>query len=212
MSNGTFDFNVFLQDSKNTLVNPKSYFSSMKTSGGIAEPLIKAVIYGTVTGILYLLWGLLKLGSIGGGLFGGAIGIMAFIGAIITALIGLFIGAVILLIISSICKGNTDFEANMRVTASLMVIMPVSAFFGFAGGISFYLGVVITLVIQVYALWIMYHGLVESLKCNAGTSRIVCYVLLALIVLFTLIGMTGTRRASRMLNNSIEIMRDFDTN
>ena len=74
------------------------------------------------------------------------------------------------------------------------------------------LGVVITLVIQVYALWIMYHGLVESLKCNAGTSRIVCYVLLALIVLFTLIGMTGTRRASRMLNNSIEIMRDFDTN
>ncbi len=103
MSNGTFDFNEFFQDSKNTLINPKSYFSAMNTSGGIAEPLIKAVIYGTVTGVLYLLWGLLRLSSVGGGLFGSAVGIMAFIGAIITALIGLFIGALILLIISSIC-------------------------------------------------------------------------------------------------------------
>ncbi len=97
-----------------------------------------------------------------------------------------------------------------------MVIMPVSAFFGFAGGISFYLGVVITLLIQVFALWILYHGLVESLKCNAGTSRIVCYVLLALIVLFTLIGISGTRRASRMLDNysrdAREILKDLDTN
>ena len=48
----------------------------------------------------------------------GAIGIMAFIWSVIGAVIGLFIGAVILLVISSICKGSTDFEANMRVTAA----------------------------------------------------------------------------------------------
>lgn len=215
MSNGTFDFNLFIQDSKNTLLNPKSYFSSMPTSGGIAEPLIKAVIYGSVTGIIYLLWGFLKIGA-GGGLIGGAFGIMAFIWAIITALIGLFIGAVVLLLIASICKGNTDFEANLRVAASLMVILPISAFFVFVGSISFYLGVIVTLLIQVYALWLLFHALVESLKCNAGTSKIVCYVLLAIIVLFTLVGMSGTRRFSRMIDQSTkdarEILKDLDDN
>jgi hypothetical protein len=117
MSNGTFDFNLFIQESKETLLNPKSYFSTMKTSGGITEPLIKAVIYGFVTGIIALIWGLLKIGAVGGGFIGGAVGFMAFLWSIIGAVIGLFIGAVVVLIISSICKGNTDFEANLRVTA-----------------------------------------------------------------------------------------------
>ena len=44
MSNSVFDFNAFIKESKDVLVNPKSYFSTMKTTGGIAEPLIKAVI------------------------------------------------------------------------------------------------------------------------------------------------------------------------
>ena len=216
MSNGTFDFNLFLEESKNTLLNPKSYFSSMKTSGGITEPLIKAVIYGTLTGIISLLWSILKISAAGAGFIGGAVGIMAFIGSIIFALIGLFVGAVILLIIASICKGNSDYEANLRVTASLMVVMPVSAIFGFTGGISFYLGVIITLVIQAYALWLLYNGLVESLKCNAGTSRIVTYVLLALVVIITLASISGSRRAARMFDDytkdAREILKDMENN
>ncbi len=73
-------------------------------------------------------------------MFGGAFGIMILIWKIIGSIIGLFIGAVILLVISSVCKGNTDFEANVRVIAAIMVVMPISAFFGFAGHINFYLG------------------------------------------------------------------------
>lgn len=214
MSNGTFDFNEFLKESKETLLNPKSYFSTMKTSGGIAEPLIKAVIYGTITGILYLLWGVLRLGAVGGGLLGGAIGIMAFIYAIIAAVIGLFIGAVILLIISSICKGNTDFEANLRVTASVMVVMPISAFFSFATGLNIYLGLVVSLVISAYSLWLLYHGLVESLKCNAGTAKIVCYVFIAIMVLFLLLGLSARNRAARFLNDynkdARELLKDVN--
>jgi hypothetical protein len=201
MSNGTFDFNLFLQESKETLLNPKSYFSTMKTAGGIAEPLIKAVIYGTLTGIIYLLWGVLKIGAVGGGLVGGAVGIMAFIWAILAAVIGLFIGAVILLIISSICKGNSDFEANLRVTAAVMVVMPISAFLGFTMGINFYLGTVVSIAVYAYLLWLLYHGLVEALKCDANTSRITCYVLLAIMVLFMLIGMSARNKAARFLDN-----------
>src|SRR5512141_1925203 len=119
MSDTTFDLNVFIRESKDVLVNPKSYFSSIKTSGGIAEPLIKAVIYGAVAGIFVLFRSLLHLNAATGGMFGGAVGVMAFIWYIIAAVMGLFIGGAIVLVISSICKGNTDFEACARVTASV---------------------------------------------------------------------------------------------
>jgi hypothetical protein len=115
--------------------------------------------------------------------------------------IGLFIGAVILLIISSICKGNSDFEANLRVTAAVMVVMPISAFLGFTMGINFYLGTVVSLAVSAYSLWLLYNGLVEALKCDANTSRITCYVLLAIMVLFTLIGMSARNKAARFLDN-----------
>ncbi len=64
MSNGTFDFNEFIKESKDVLVNPKSYFSAMKTSGGMSEPLIKAVIYGAIAGVIAFLWSILKIGAV----------------------------------------------------------------------------------------------------------------------------------------------------
>src|SRR5450759_826182 len=137
MNNGTFDFNEFIKESKDVLVNPKSYFSTMKTSGGMTEPLIKAVIYGAIAGVIAFIWSLLNIGAMGGSMFGGGFGIMILIWKIIGSIIGLFIGAVILLVISSICKGNAGFEANLRVTAAVMVVMPISAFFGFAIPVSY---------------------------------------------------------------------------
>ena len=51
----------------------------MKTTGGMTEPLIKAVIYGAIAGVISFIWSLLKIGAVTGGMFGGAIGIMVFI-------------------------------------------------------------------------------------------------------------------------------------
>ena len=186
MSNGTFDFNAFITESKETLLNPKSYFSSMKTSGGITEPLIKAVIYGTVAGIIYLIWSFLRIGAYSG-FIGGAVGFMVFIYAIISAVIGLFLGAVILLVVSSICHGNTDFEANVRVTAAVMVVMPISALLSFTSVLSIYLGAIINLGMSAYSLWLLYNGIVEALKGNAGTAKLVCYVLVGIMALFLVI-------------------------
>jgi hypothetical protein len=213
MSNGTFDFNAFISESKETLLNPKSYFSSMKTSGGFTEPLIKAVIYGTVAGIIYLIWGFLRLG-VYTGLFGGAVGFMVFVWSIISSVIGLFIGAVVLLIISSICKGNSEFEANLRVTASVMVVMPVAGLLSFATPINAYLGLVVSLLVAAYSLWLLYNGLVEALKCDAGTAKIVCYVIIAIMALFLLLGLSARSRASRLLNEynkgTTEILKDLN--
>jgi hypothetical protein len=203
MSDVSFDVNAFIQESKSVLTNPKAYFSTMKTSGGMTEPIIKAVIYGAIAGAFSFLWSILKLGVVSGGILGGAFGVMAFIWSIIGAVIGLFIGAVILLVISSICKGNTDYEANVRVTAACMVIMPVSAFFGFADHLNVYLGTIISIAISLYSIWLLYNGLVEALRANPETSRIVSYVLVGLVVVFTLIGFGARKRAN-------EFMRDFN--
>jgi len=217
MSNGTFDFNEFIKDSKEVLLNPKSYFATMKTSGGIPEPLIKALIYGLIAGVLTFIWSILKLGAVSGGMFGGAVGIMAIFGYMIGAVVGLFLGAVVLLIISSICKGSTDFEANLRVSAAVMVIMPISAFFGFAGGINLYLGVFIGLAVNIFALWLLYNGLVEALKSKPETTKIVMYVLIAFFVLMMIIGLGARKRANSFMNefnNSDvkELLKDMEKN
>lgn len=218
MSNGTFDFNEFIKESKDVLVNPKSYFSTMRTSGGMAEPLIKAVIYGAVAGIFTFLWSLLHFGAVTSGILGSAVGILSFVWSIVAAIIGLFIGAVILLVISAICKGNTDFEANVRVTAACLVVMPISAFFGFLGGINLYLGVVISLAVGVLSLWLLYNGLVEALKSTPSTTKIVIYVLVAIFVIFTLVGIGAKRRASQLMKDFSndpdlkELMKDAPNN
>jgi len=215
MSDGTFDVNAFIQESKDILVNPKSYFSSMKTSGGMTEPLIKAVLYGAVAGAISFIWSLLKIGAMTG--FGGAIGIMVFIWSIIAAIIGLFIGAVILLVISSICKGSTDFEANLRVTAALMVIMPINALLGFAGHLNLYFGVIVSIAVSLYSLWMLYNALVEALKTNPETTKIVSYVLVAILLLFILLGIGARRRANQFMNefnnkDIKEMMKDSPKN
>ena len=189
----------------------------MKTTGGMTEPLIKALIYGAVSGILTLIWSLLNIGAMTNSFFGGAIGVMAFIWAVIGAIIGLFIGAVVTLVISSICKGSTDFESNLRVTASIMVMMPINALFGFAGHFNIYLGLIVSLALTIFALWLLYNALVEALKANAETSKIVTYVLIAIFALFMLLGL-GARRKARQFTDEFnkrdvsELLKDTPKN
>jgi hypothetical protein len=206
MSESAFDFNAFIKESKDVLVTPKSYFSTMKLTGGLGEPVIKALIYGVIAGIISFLWSLLHLG---GGMFGGGVGIMILIWTIIGAVISLFIGAVVTLIVSAICKGSTDFEACARVTAAVMVIMPISALLGFITGFSPIAGSIVGLAVNIFALYLLYHGLVEALKANAGTTKIVMYVLIGLLVLFMLIGMGARRRVDRMDTDLKELMQDM---
>lgn len=200
MSDTSFDVNEFVKESREVLTNP-NYFSTLKTTGGMTEPLIKAVIYGAIAGLITFVYSLLNISPLGGGLFGGAIGVMAFIWTVVGAIVGLFIGGILLLVLSAICKGNTDFEANVRVTSAVMVVMPISAALGFLSGINFYLGVVVNLAVNVFVLWLVYKGLVQTLKAKPDTARILLYVLIAVFVLFMLVGMGARRKASQFMEN-----------
>jgi hypothetical protein len=207
MSETSFDFNAFIKESKDVLFTPKSYFSTMKTSGGLVEPIIKALIYGAVAGVISFLWSILHLSF--GGLFGGAFGIMIFIWAVIGAVIGLFIGGVVTLVISSICKGNSDFEACLRVTAALMVVLPISALLGFLSGINFTVGSVVSLGVSLFALYLFYIAIVECLKANVGTAKIVMYVCIGLLVISFLVGLGARKKVSKMDTEMKELMEEL---
>ena len=199
MSSESFNFNQFIKDSVNSLTKPKAYFTEMPVTGGLGVPIVKALIYGAIAGIFAFLWSLLKLGGATGfGVFGGAVGIMALIWVVIGALIGLFIGAVVVLIISAICGGSTDYEANARVTASLMVLMPISALFGFIGG---GVGSVITFIINIYGLYMLYHALTQSLKGKESTSRIISIILGIILVIFLIVGFFTKKAANKFLDD-----------
>ncbi|MBE9511043.1 MAG: YIP1 family protein [Bacteroidetes bacterium] len=208
MSNEKFSLQKFIEDSKSAILNPKEHFTTLSTTGGFGEPVIKAVIYGFIAGVFALLWSLLNIsGGLGfGGLFGGAVGIMAFIGSIIGALIGLFLGGVIVLIISAICNGSNDYEANVRVVAAMMVLAPINAFLNVFNGISPALGGIIGLIVNLYGLWMLYHALNQTLKAKEETSKIIALVLGALVLLFAIIGF-GTRKK---LNNLGKRFGDYE--
>lgn len=208
MNENAFDFNKFITDSKNTLLNPKGYFESMNTAGGMVEPLIKALIYGVVAAIINAIW-FFALGSVVTlGTSGGIFGIGAFIFTIIAAVIGLFIGGVIILLLSSISGGNTDFEANLRVSASLMVIMPINALLAVFGFISGLLGTIISIAIGLYGLYLLYLALTRTLKGKEETARIIIYVLIALLLL----GQIMSYFSRRALQNFGKDLSRFEQN
>ena len=193
MSDTKFDFRKFLNESRETLLNPRGYFPSMSLSGGMTEPLIKAVIYGAVAGFFIMIWPILGLASVGGSAFMGFGGLMALIGSVISGVIGLFIAGAIMLLISTICGGNADFEANLRVAAAIMVIYPINAFLTLFDGINYTLGGVISLLVTFYTLYLVYQAQIDALKGKESTARIVLIVL----VVLSLLGFWGGRRVTQ---------------
>ena len=204
MSTSSFNFDAFLQESRQTLFNPADYFAGMKTGGGLADPIIKSVIYGAVAGFFVFLWSVLHVNGVTGGILGGAVGIMAFIMSIVGAIFALFIGAVIILILSAIAGGNTDFEANARVSASVMVLMPLGSFLSFFSGISLVLGAIVSLLINLYGAYLIYQALTKTLKARENTSRIISFVLAAIAVVI-MITAISTRRIAK------KYMKDFES-
>ncbi|MFP4019940.1 MAG: Yip1 family protein [Bacteroidales bacterium] len=182
-----------LEESKQILKTPKAYFSTMPIGGGVSYPIFKALIYGIVSGIFALLWSLLNVRGYTGGMFVGGTALWAFLLPIIWSVIGVFIGAVIVLVISALAKGSNSFEVNLRVSASLMIFMPITAFLGFTAAIGLTFHSFIALLVNLYALYILYFGVTETLKGEVKTARIIHFIIGGLLILIFLIGL-GTKR------------------
>lgn len=199
MNNKIFDFNKLSKEFQETLLNPKEYFSTLPLSGGFTEPVLKAVFYGTIAGLFAVLWSVMGLSAMGGfgGVWGGSVGIMALIWSIVGSIIAVFVGGAIVLVISAICGGNTDYEACVRVYASLMVIYPINAFLAFLYGISLPLGSTVGLMVSLYAIYLMYTAVQQALKGRESTLKIMAIVLVALVVM----GFFASRKATKTLQD-----------
>jgi hypothetical protein len=119
--------NAFIETLAMVLTKPDLAFRTMKTEGGLAEPLVYALIGGCVGGIVSLL---LSLGLQSMGLFAGqrdtfaalagvGVGSIALIILVpVLFVIGLFIGAAIVHLCLMIVGGaNKSFETTFRVLA-----------------------------------------------------------------------------------------------
>ena len=171
---------AFIETLAMVLTKPDQGFRTMKTEGGLAEPLIYALIGGCVGGIVSLL---LSLGLQSMGLFAGqrdtfaalagiGVGSIALIVLVpVFIVIGLFIGAAIVHLCLMIVGGaNKSFETTFRVLAfsqgstGPLQIIPV------CGG----------LIAGVWALVVNCIGLARAHETTTG--RAVLAILLPIIV------------------------------
>ena len=144
-------FPAFVETLKLVLLNPTTAFSAMKTEGGLSEPLIYAVIGGSVGFIVNFLFSLLmsSFGFMGNhnGLAGilnvgiGAVALVIFIPILIT--LGSFIGSAILHLCLTLVGGaRRPFETTFRVvcfgagSAYPLMILPICG--GLISGIGAY--------------------------------------------------------------------------
>jgi hypothetical protein len=195
-----FDFNEFIAESIHSLRDPKGYFSTFSVTGGYTEPVIKALIYSVIAAVINYIWFIAGLNVAGFGFWGAASGPMVLVGGAIGGVIGLFIGGVIMLIISAICSGNTDYEANVRVVASLMVLTPINAALGFLFIISSGLAALVSLAVSAYGLWMTYNALVLSLQAKESTAKVLVIILLVIVALGTFAGMATSNAITEFSN------------
>jgi hypothetical protein len=173
-------FNAFIETLAMVLTKPDLAFRTMKTEGGLAEPLIYALIGGCVGGIVSLLF---SLGLQSMGLFTGqrdafavmagvGIGSIAFIVLIpIFIVVGLFIGAAIVHLCLMIVGGaNKSFEVTFRVIAFSQGSTGPLQMIPVCGG----------LIAGVWALVVNCIGLARAHETSTG--RAVLAVLLPLVV------------------------------
>ena len=111
-------------------------------------------------------------------------------------------------IISSIAGGSTDYEANVRVTADMMVLMPIQAVFGFLM-FSGFLSTLVSLLINLYALWMLYLALSGVLKGKPETSKTIAIILAVLLLLFSLMGLALHKTVRKMTENSDKIIEQY---
>jgi len=194
-----FNFKRFYDESKVTILLPKKYFLSIiAKDGGFVEPVIKVGIYGLIGAVINFVW--VKVGL---SMHGASLGIASIFITTVFAIIALFIGGALLLLLSVICRGDTNFETNVRVAAALSVMIPINAIFNFSYGVSLYLGFIFSIAIGLYSIWMLYNALIHTLDAKELTARIISIVLAVLLVV-SLNNSLGRYKPANTISESIK--------
>ena len=179
MAGAVFDFKKIADESKNVLLHPGDYFTTLsKEEGGVPESFVKALVYGVIGGIITLFGSM--SGITGGGVLGelfGFRGIHLFIWSVVCAVLALGAGSCVMILLSIICNGRRSFRTAFLVSASLLVLAPVMSIVTFTGYISLYLGNALTLALCLYTIFLMYMGEVKAFEGEEIPARIIAIIL-----------------------------------
>ncbi len=208
MSDSGFDFKKIIDDTKGVLTSPAEYFASMSKEGGFVEPLIKALVYSVIAGVIGSIVGFITikmspLGALVG--MGTMISSMLWglVGALIIGIIGLFLGGLLIMLASMISGGNKEYEAAVRVAASLMVISPIRSLFAFLSDVNIWLGMVVSIALSLYGIYLLYIALIKSLGGKELAAKIIAGVL-CLFPAFTLLNTILCYQSSKAISEGLK--------
>ncbi len=208
----SFEFDKFIQNPIKLLKDPVNFYSNLKLSGGMGEPIVNVLLYGLAAGVVGLIIGMLtfsKMPNGAGMIFSGGMGFVSIILSPIFSLIGLFVGAVFMLVLSAITGGSTDFESNARVSATYFSLAPISAALGIFNILTYYLTALASLAFSLYCCYLLYNALVNALKSKANGSKITAVVVGVLIGISTFGSMLAYRQVSKLDNFSKGFGKEF---
>jgi hypothetical protein len=170
---------------KMVITNPVEFFRTMPKTGGLADPLVFAVVIGLLVGVIQAVIGFVTLS---GGLRWASL--VAVIWGPVGALIGSFIGAAILFVIWKIMGSNEDYEVAYRCTAYAYAIAPIMVLAGLVP----YVG---SLVGLAWGLYLIVTASVEVHKIAARTAWLVFGIITVLLAVMSVGAAITARRVSR---------------
>ncbi len=177
MSKG-FDF---IDETIAVLISPASFFSSRDRADIRWFVLIlKIFLYVALAQLIGVIPASLTQGSFA---FDSTY-VLISCGLLVAAIPILFIAALLLCIISAICGGITNLKVNADVTASVIIVYPVSALMSIFYHINVYFHAVLSALVTLYGLWLLYLGLVKRLKAQPALSA-VAVVLMAIFPIYS---------------------------
>ncbi|MFC1670378.1 Yip1 family protein [Spirochaetota bacterium] len=170
-----------LNDSLEVLIKPQSYFSTMERSGGVVEPVVKAVIYAAIAGVIKVIIEMAKPVKPFPLISDASLKVL--FDTVTLSCMALVIIAVAIYFISKLCKGNKTFEPSFRVSASLMILYPINTVLGITIQFSKYAMPVISLAISFFGVWLIYNALVYALEADKSLARLISIFLAMLPIL-----------------------------
>ncbi len=183
--NTRFDVNRMIQTAIRVVTAPTPFFQAMPKTGGFGEPLVFAVAFGVLVGVLQFLVGLVGLPLTGMPGLGG--GFAALILTPILVAVMSFVGAAVMFVLWKLLGSTETYETAYRCCAYMTAVFPLV----FVVNLVPYLGILVGLGVSLYytvAASVGAHGI------PAKKAWTVFGILFALLALLNITGQIAARR------------------
>ncbi len=166
----------FIGDTVQTLTHPQTYFETMPVDGGFLEPVIKAALYGLLSGVVLCVLGMFKLTGVPV-LDSPDASALALLAMPLLVVLLSFVGGALLLVGAMVCKGGAPYQAAVRCMASLMALEPVNLLVDSLSLHGNPVAVGVSVLVSWYGLYLAFHALTRCLGARPKAAIILVVAL-----------------------------------